>query len=1689
MARNVISNTTVNVNINGAPAIAQLDRLRKKAGQIKAEIQAMETGAVPMDRRRLSQLYQDFQNVSRQISQCQNDIGRVNDVMRRLNTASPRELMSAMRTLKSQLNALQRDSQAWENHRRQIQLLEQELRRVNATLAIGESRWQRMNRFLNDTQTFFMGLIAAMAGFIQAGRKSVSAFADMEEALANTRKFTGLADKQVRELNDSFKKMDSRIAREQLNALAQEGGRLGKNTQKAVKDYVEAAAIINVALVDLGEGATQEIAKIANIFGDEKRLGTKQAMLSIGSAVNVLSQNCTASKPYLVEFTKRMAGIGSQAGLTVPQILAFGAVLDANGQKVEMSATAIQKIIMALANKNKEFSRVLGLDAEVLAATLKKSAKEGLMMYLEAIKNLSDKTSAQNATIALAPLFKDMGMDAARVATVLATLANHMGELKWQFSEADKAFKQATSATREYEIFNNTAQASIDKAKQRVHELAVELGEKLFPLMKHIYTSSSVFLRMLSQMINFISNNAGTITYLTAVIAAYTVSIYAATIKTAILTGATKALTAAKLALSAVAAIAKSATLAYMTVCELLTLRLNRARAAFRLLGITMKASPWGMMITFVGTLILAITKLKAKTDEFSKKIRELQQYTAEYGEEVVKEQKQLDRLIGTLKVADKSSKEYLDAKKQLISQYKAYLGGLINEKGEIINLAEAYDILSEAVSRSIRKRAISAQQNKIEEAYVEQTGGKMATLETSLRSYGATPLQVQTVLAAVSQAVPNGSKLSKDAQKILEQLKKNSPTLDNNTGKQLSGAQIWWGLNKMTAWSSRTNLKSPTEIIEEMEDEYRTYINGIGRIKQLNPALGLEESNLKQSDLNRLLKKLDDIIEGKVTKNIWLPKEFMPETEATTEKHLTPLMSNAGYKNPLMQPETGLTQHTIKESIPEVTVSRLDKDIQILKDQLNQEKITLTQFLDKREKLIRKYEKIPEGSTDTKAEEDAKYNKGYRWIMPQQAEEIKKNILREMRLAKMTPYAKSNKTDHTDGDTDFTYVSEKELEKQKRKEAAEARKEAMKAKAEYRQGLENIKAEFEQADAEIVAKYAAGEIDYVTYLQNRMNAEQNYCDRSREYMQRHLSAIKGIDVTEDKDYQAMMQRRETATAKYTDKIIDFQDKSISRREAAEIERIKKDEQLQARYAKDTLAAEIKRQDEITRITVEALEKRLALYTKGSEKWEQIVQEIEQKRLDGKAAKNRAYEERAYEIRKQYEKVSVAERLKMETAVLTQLLMARKISFKEYLEWRKKTEEKYRQELPGANSESVESRRKKAEKEHKRQSEEIDKAKEAGLITDKEADSRKKSLVLDAISGTMEGAADKFGTSWLSTITQVYIAFADLWQHAGDGAMSFADKMQLIGNVAAATFAAVSEGMKLASEFAQANAEIEIAKVEKRYEREKELAQGNTAITTALEQERQDKIAEIKNKAQNAAFSMQVIQAIGQSIIGAINAYTSTAAIPIIGPTLAPAAAAVALAAGVANVALLKKQAEASKAQGYAQGGYTPKGRRHDVAGVVHAGEWVASQDLVNNPEAAAVIKLLERAQRSGDVSILRPMSAAATMARQHNYVGSLSFDDASRVVATVSAARAARASEAVVSGVHTVNNTIASAPNTVSNDTSGVTDNRLTEVLDRLSKRLDEPFETINTITGPQGLNNTYRNYNKLINNKKRYS
>ena len=179
-----------------------------------------------------------------------------------------------------------------------------------------------------------------------------------------------------------------------------------------------------------------------------------------------------------------------------------------------------------------------------------------------------------------------------------------------------------------------------------------------------------------------------------------------------------------------------------------------------------------------------------------------------------------------------------------------------------------------------------------------------------------------------------------------------------------------------------------------------------------------------------------------------------------------------------------------------------------------------------------------------------------------------------------------------------------------------------------------------------------------------------------------------------------------------------------------------------------------------------------------------------------------------------------------------------------------------------------------------------------------------------------------------------------------------------------------------------------------------------------------------------------------QTATAALNAYSSAAAIPVVGYIIAPIAAAMAVAAGAMQVAAIKKQQQASQAQGYGEGGFTRKGRADEVAGVVHAGEWVASQRLVASPVARPLIEALDYAQRT-------------------NTIGSLKGADVSRSI-TAPMALAQSQPQVIVQESKDLRETIA-----------------------RLNERLDEPFVTVNTVTGDKGIKQAQDEYQRLMNNK----
>lgn len=516
----ISTKATVGIELNTQPVGRKIAELETKLDKLNEKKRQFEAAG---DQKGLVKIQKEINKVSRQLDNARTASERCKAALAKLNEASPKELRHTLKQLKADLDHMERGSSAWKAHVEAIKRVKAEIKNVDAELREHEGLLSRLNRKVNEWGMSIASAAAAFTGLVFTARQAVQAYADMEAEMANVRKFTGMTEEDVEKLNESFKKMDTRTSREDLNKLAQEAGRLGLQSQEDVLGFVTAANQINVALDDLGEGATLTLSKLTDIFGDKDRLGVEQSLLAVGSVINELSQNCTASAPYLAQFAQRLAGVGKQANMTIPEIMGFAAVLDSQGQAVEMSATALSQLIMKLFQDPAKIAKATGMDLQAFNKVLKEDTNEALLMLLQRLNELGDIS-------ALAPVFDSMGTDGERASQVIAALAGNVEMVKKQQQAANVAFKQGTSVTKEYNVQNNTVQAGLDKAKKGFHEMAVELGQKLAPAMKYAITGTSAMMHVLSSTISFISEYAATIISTTAAIVAYTVIVNASNI-------------------------------------------------------------------------------------------------------------------------------------------------------------------------------------------------------------------------------------------------------------------------------------------------------------------------------------------------------------------------------------------------------------------------------------------------------------------------------------------------------------------------------------------------------------------------------------------------------------------------------------------------------------------------------------------------------------------------------------------------------------------------------------------------------------------------------------------------------------------------------------------------------------------------------------------------------------------------------------------------------------------------------------------------------------------------------------------------------------------------------------------------------------------------------------------------------
>lgn len=491
-----------------------------------------------------------------------------------LTNLSLRDLGKRQKDLNAILRQLNPNTDAYKQYSEQLKEVNNRIKELRGTANETRFSLSKLTDGFNKYGAIAASAIAGLTGITLTMRSCVNEYAEMEEAQSQVIKYTGLTKQEVKELNEEFKQMDTRTARTRLNELAGDAGKLGISTKDGVKEFVEAANIINVALgEDLGKDAITQIGKLAEMFGSGDR-SLKENMLAVGSAVNSVAQNSSAAESYLVEFTARMGGVGKQADMAITDIMGFASALDQNMLRSEMASTALSGLILKLYQEPAKYAKLAGLQVDEFTQLMSKDANEAVLTFLEALNRLGGMDK-------MAPVLDKMSLSGAEAASVISALAGNVDKVRKEQQGANQAFIEGTSAVNEYNVQNSTVQAKLDKAKQHFAEIRVELGEQLLPVMKYMVSTGSLTVKKLSAVVSVLMENKRVIVTVTAAISAYVLVIKGATLATKIYETATKA-----------------------------------ATWATNLFSKATKASPWGLIISGATAAVTYLALFREETDK-----------------------------------------------------------------------------------------------------------------------------------------------------------------------------------------------------------------------------------------------------------------------------------------------------------------------------------------------------------------------------------------------------------------------------------------------------------------------------------------------------------------------------------------------------------------------------------------------------------------------------------------------------------------------------------------------------------------------------------------------------------------------------------------------------------------------------------------------------------------------------------------------------------------------------------------------------------------------------------------------------------------------------------------------------------------------------------------------------------------
>lgn len=774
---------------DNADTIAKINEYLIKAGQSaeKAAQQAMSlrqavtigkqvrggsysgsTEELKQAKKVLEELQQRVEKGGRSWQKLQRDIDGINIELKRVNTISKEvqevldrpkgrsynELKQAVEQGRLKLQSMDRTTKegqkAFDELAKKIKACDLEMKTLGnsakGTVSAFDKAWGRLKTYIS----LYVGAAVAM-------QKITSTMGDLmtlSDKMGEVRKTTHFTADEVGRLSDNLTKLDTRTPIEQLLSISARGGQLGLKAQEDIRGFTEAANQLMVALPEMGEESATELMKIAKATGDLKRNGddVQETLERVGSTIIELRANSASTAPAITDFVKRVGAVGAQAGITIDQVAALGSTVDALGGRVEMSATALSRMIPAIRNNSFAVANAIGvtekslkdlfnsgraMDAMVL---IFQKMRESVQQYdtstekgMNAMADHVEEMLGKNAT--MQEVMKELNQQGARAGIVFGLLSQNVDELEKQLGIANNAYRQNTALLNEYNNMNETTAAKWERLKNSIEEWFVSDSAQRFlgRIIDRLRTLADWFASDGPLAIGF----KMMLTYA----AAMKLQIGAAFMG---IGGGFKTLTTALMA--GMAGIGTSLGVLGEKL-GLVTARTRLARMEWKKMDLAMKQN-------IIGAIIAAIAMLAMKMWEWHKAAKEAAAEVGRFNQKMADEKKALDSLFEPLNKSNLAQKDRLDLIKQINDKYGKYLGYMLSETSSAIQLADAHALIAKRIREEAYERRIAEKEKKIQEEYDEDLSADYGKIVSRVRSGAKSGTDVERIADSLKSLV-----------------------------------------------------------------------------------------------------------------------------------------------------------------------------------------------------------------------------------------------------------------------------------------------------------------------------------------------------------------------------------------------------------------------------------------------------------------------------------------------------------------------------------------------------------------------------------------------------------------------------------------------------------------------------------------------------------------------------------------------------------------------------------------------------------------------------------------------------------------------------------------------------------------------------------------------------------------------